>query len=197
MPVVGITGRAGSGKSTVSRILRSSGYIVIDVDRVGHIALRDHSVKDRIRGLFGDSVFDESGKIDRSVLGGMVFGNPGKMAGLNGIVWPCMKQRLVLMVRAACEKSNGKPVFVDAAVLFQAGFSEVCDKVVKIEADDEIRAGRLAERSGPEKAAKIMESQKDMENGISACDFIIGNNGSIEDLRTEVGRVACEVTGKR
>lgn len=125
--VVGVAGKLGAGKSAVARLLAESGYRVIDVDRLGHRALVTE--RDRIVDAFGRRVLDPSGRIDRRLLGPLVFGDADARRRLDAIVHPVMVRGVETLVGV---DSSG--VVVDAALLYPLGLDALCDLVLWVHA---------------------------------------------------------------
>ena len=152
IPVVGIVGGIGSGKSEVTRwVARHANVIVIDADQVGHQVLKWQNVKDALRQRFGPGIFDTSGEIQRGALARQVFGNgDGQQSArhdLERIVHPAIEQQIVDLIAAAVDDGR-QAVLLDAAVLLEAGWQRRCDAVIFIDAPDAVRQRRVAARSG-------------------------------------------------
>jgi dephospho-CoA kinase len=152
IPVVGIVGGIGSGKSAVTKwVAAKANVMVIDADKLGHEALTLDSVKSALRQRFGDVVFDQSGDISRGALARVVFGNtPEHLVArqdLEGISHPAIEARVVQLINQA-ELEGREAVLLDAAVLFEAGWQRQCDAVVFVDASDNVRQRRVAARSG-------------------------------------------------
>jgi len=137
---LGITGLAGSGKSTVSNIIRDLDYPVIDLDRVGHSILNDQKIQDHLGRCFDDSIFDRIENktfVNRKRLGNIVFNDRDKLKALNSIMWPAMYEK-VLSIKERLFKSIDI-VFLDGAIIFQAGFDKICDIIIWVDCDEQIR----------------------------------------------------------
>lgn len=140
--VVGVTGKYCAGKNAVSAILGERGYLLIDVDKLGHRALEEQ--KERVVERFGRSILDAEGRIDRRALGRIVFGRPGELRALEGIIHPAM-------VGMAAEQARGAPggrAVINAAILFQMGLDRLCDRVLWVSAPLVVRLIRGKRRDG-------------------------------------------------
>lgn len=150
IPVVGLIGGVGSGKSSVARgVAARAPVAVIDADRLGHEALREPVVKEALRQRFGSEIFDPQGEVERSRLAERVFGveNASARSDLNAIVHPEIGQRTREQIHAA-RAGGALAVLLDAAVLLEAGWDQHCDAVVFIDAKPEVRLRRVQARNG-------------------------------------------------
>lgn len=191
MVIIGITGPSGAGKGAVSAILAEKyGYKVIDADRVYHSIISAPS--DCVRELsltFGEDVLNENGGIDRKALSRKVFGeeNRDKLLILNKITHKYVISEIEKTVKK--QENNGADVCViDAPLLIEAGVDTMCDHVLAVVADKEIRAKRIAERDGiDEKAALLrINSQKPESFYSDASDFLLTNNLGVKELELSV-----------
>lgn len=146
MKVIAITGGIGSGKSTVSRMLRAMGYSVYDCDsRARQLMDSSDEIKGEIRRLIGTSAVSDAGVIDRQLIAGRVFADAALLRGLNSIVHPRVRRDLRLWIE---EHSEENVVFVETAILEESGLKEEVDDVWQVWAPEEIRVRRVMHRSG-------------------------------------------------
>ncbi|POZ88622.1 MULTISPECIES: dephospho-CoA kinase [Petrotoga] len=188
--VIGITGPAGSGKSTVSKIIKTiykNKASIIDVDRLGHEVLTYLFIKEKLKENFGDEIFDDNNNISRSKLGEIVFSNKEKLELLNQIVHPEILKKTEQIVRKISNKND--IIIVDAALLFKIGVDKLCDKIIYVDAPEELRIKRLSENRGIplERSKNIVESQdyKDYKH----YDFKIWNAGNFDQLYKEIEKI--------
>lgn len=193
--LIGITGLAGSGKSSVSDIIRKEGYPVIDLDKVGHSILNDSNIQLIIKSEFGDNILEYSfnGRyiINRKKLGNIVFNDISKLKVLNGIMWPLMRDKIIEIRNRLFKKLD--LVFLDGAIIFQAGFDDLCDKIIWIDCEDKIRLKRLAMRIGFERAEKIISSQQNMFLFKDKADLYIDNNLNEKSLEENVLLIIADI----
>ena len=154
MTVVGLIGKIGAGKTTVSNLFRNHGAMVIDADALTHDALRNESVKEQVRARFGTSVFTGN-EIDRSRLAEYVFGNQPEqknaLKDLEAIIHPRVRSGLEARLQAIAQREvvhgAGRTVVVlDVPLLVQAGLHNRCDRLIRLECEDSVRHQRLAAR---------------------------------------------------
>jgi len=163
MIIVGIVGRIAAGKSTVARALASRGAEVIDADRLAHEVLAEPDVVRAVVDRFGGEVVDGEGKVRRPVLAQAVFGPTGEhdkaLADLEAIVHPRVRRRvqqqLAEITRAQLADLGGVPqeaekvVVLDVPLLMQAGWDDLCDRLVLVECEEGERQRRLDARGWP------------------------------------------------
>ena len=174
--LIGLTGRTGSGKSSAARMLESLGCFVADCDKVAHEVLKNPAVKEELKKLFSQIIFDESGEIDRKKLGAIVFSDKNKLQLLNKIV----HSFIVEMCVALCEESGKDICFMDGSELESSGADKLCNHIVVITADEDIRLARIMARDGINKEDALNRINSQMDYGKEA--ILIENNGSEEEL---------------
>ena len=125
--VIGLTGKYCSGKNHVAGILEKNGYPILDVDALGHKVIEME--KDAIINLFGQDIIGKDGNIDRKALGAKVFGNPEKLAALEGIVHPGANRETVSWIN-----KQDKPCFINAALLHRSSVFDFLDAIIIVKA---------------------------------------------------------------
>ena len=176
---IGITGSIACGKSTVSDYLIAKGYTIIDADKLGHVALTSNDVKRKLAEKFGENIL-ENNEISRKKLGKIVFGNTENLKNLNSIIHPKIK-KLILKLQ---EKYKDEDlVFLDIALLYEANFVDLVEKVVVVYADEEVQLERLITRNSlsKEEAFKRIESQMSPQEKAALGDFVINNSYNKEE----------------
>lgn len=187
-PIIGLVGGIGSGKSLVAAELAGHGGRVINGDELGHEALRQPEIQRRIRERWGSEVFNERGEVDRRRLGTIVFADPKELRALEALSFPWIERRF----REEAEQANHDPgvrfVVLDAAVMLEAGWNRVCDRLVYIDAPRELRLQRLAEhrRWTPEDVAARERAQWPLEEKQHRAEWTLDNSGSRERLAEQV-----------
>ncbi len=154
MTVVGLIGKIGAGKTTVSNLFRNHGAVVIDADALTHDALRNEGVQEQVRARFGTSVFTGN-EIIRSRLAEYVFGNQPEqknaLKDLEAIIHPRVRIGLEARLQAIAQREVGHGagrtvVVLDVPLLVQAGLHNRCDRLIRLECEDSVRHQRLAAR---------------------------------------------------
>ena len=183
--ILGLTGSIGSGKTTIAKFFSERGFIVIDADMAGHEILEnDEFVKIEIINGFGDDILDELGNIDRQKLGDIVFGNASMLEKLNNLVHPLIIDAIKSSVRNY-KRNNKHNILVEAPLLIETDAKELVEKIIVIKTSKENIIKRLSDKYPIEKIENIMKSQMPAEEKLKYADFVIDNNGGIEDARRQ------------
>lgn len=174
-----LCGNIASGKSTVQKLLEEHGYKVLDTDKVAHELLTVNNSE-----LFLEfKKFDvfENGEFSREKLGKLVFTNKEIKQKLENILHPQIREKIKEFFE---QNQNEKYLFVGIPLLFEANMTDLFDKIIFIYADDDIRLKRLLLRNGysVEYAKARLNSQMRQEEKAQKSDYVIYNNGSIEEL---------------
>ncbi len=186
---IGLTGGIASGKSTVSRYLKEKGLVVVDADRIAH-DLYDRSFEYQ-RGVvkeFGEDILVE-GKIDRKILGGLVFKNSKKRKRLEEITQPFIFKK----VKEDLEKyRKERVVFLDIPLLFEVDpvYREdlSLDEIWLVFTSEEKQLKRLMNRDQitEEEARRKIQAQMDLRKKIELSDVILYNNKNVDFLYMQV-----------
>jgi dephospho-CoA kinase len=190
---VGLTGGIGSGKSEVLKRLKAHGATVVDADLAARKVVEPGTDGyDAVVKEFGSDVVGPDGALDRPKLGAIVFADPGRLAALNGIVHPRVG---ALMAEWADAAPEGGIVVYDIPLLVEGGADRGYAAVIVVDADEEVRYARLLANRGMsrEDAAARMAAQASRRDRLAAADYVIANNGSLEDLDQETDRVWSEL----
>jgi dephospho-CoA kinase len=192
---VGLTGTIGSGKSVVALIFEKLGVPVYFADRQAREFLGQDAVKIKLSGLFGPTVFDENGRVKRAVIAEKVFNNPKDLDALNNLIHPLIKDDFEAWLQ---EHSGVTYIIHEAAILFESGFYRDFEKVVVVDAPEELCISRVMQRDGitREQVEARMKSQWEREEKIARADYILLNDGNIMllpqvlDLHVKLNKLA-------
>jgi len=188
VPIVGLTGGIGAGKSTVAAILAELGARVIDADRIGHeVYLPGSEGFRRVVEAFGPGVVGTDGSIDRRALGALVFADPAARARLNAIVHPLIGAELQRRLVAARD-ADRRPIVIEAAIMLEAGWRGLVDRVWVVAARPEHAVARVVASRGlsaAEVERRLAAQMPDAERRRLA-DLVIENDGDPAALRREV-----------
>ncbi len=194
--VIGLTGGIGTGKSTVSQILRNKGFSVIDLDVISHKVIEFPSVVEKIVRNFGKEVLENNNDGNRTVsrekLGKIIFSNREKRFTLNSIMHPeilRIMHKKILECESKNEKEN-KIIFVEIQLLFEVQWEKEFDYILLVAAKRDIQVRRVLERDkrSEKEAWDIINSQMSLDEKRGKSDFVIENDGNIDDLNREVDK---------
>lgn len=191
MRIIGVTGGVGAGKSTIlSYMEKQYGAEVIQADLVGHQVMEPGmEAYGEILREFGEGILRDDGKIDRKILGALVFADPEKLKRLDRIVHPAVKSEILARLRRAGE-NGARCAVVEAALFLEENYDAFCDETWYIYTNEEIRRERLKESRGytDERVDQIFRSQKTHREFLSRCQVVIDNNGHAEETYQQIDR---------
>lgn len=187
--LTGLTGTTGAGKGQVCRVFADNGYAVIDADILARKAVENPLVLNLLSLHFGDDIVAD-GKLNRSLLGARAFATKEKTAMLNSITHPFISALFVEEVEKLAKTGVDKIIF-DAPQLFESKLNILCDTLIAVTADESIRKARIIKRDKltPREAEKRIAVQFSTEFFKENCDYIIENNGSIDELTEKIQKL--------
>lgn len=186
MKIVGIVGGIASGKTCAAQLFREHGAVVLDADKIGHQVLRETEIRKAAEKRWGKGIIDAEGQIDRKHLAKLVFGNKEELAFLEKLTHPHIREQILAEIDGL-RQSGVYAVILDAALLLEAGWQSMCEKIVFIETSPENREKRADDRGWTKEELIQRESQQlSLEKKRALADYTIRNNGSMEDLRQEI-----------
>ncbi|SFQ03765.1 dephospho-CoA kinase [Lachnospiraceae bacterium XBB1006] len=185
--VLGVTGGVGAGKSVVLEFLKNEYHAtILMADDIAKTLLAPGGEAIAVlKERFPATVFTGDGEIDREKMAAFIFQNPEKRAEMNGVVFPLVRQYI-------CEKiSRSAPeelVVIEAALLIEEHYDEICDVMWYIYSSEDHRRRRLMENRGYSEARirAMMKSQLTEQQFKAGCDVVIDNDGSLEDTYAQI-----------
>lgn len=182
MKLIGITGKTGTGKSTIAKILAQNlNGIYVDIDKIGHKATSDPNITKKLCSIFGNSLLDNNWNIDRKKLGNIVFSDTNKMQILTDITWEYMEHELdkILLQK--------QPFFIfDWALLPKVKYWNMCNIKILVTSDDTMRKERTLKRDHI--TPKYLEKRESATLDYSklSFDFTFDNDYSQKTMNTFV-----------
>ena len=188
MKIIGITGRSGCGKSSVTKFLAAQGYPCIDADRIAREVLQKgspclHVLQER----FGSDILDEKGELRRRLLADRAFATPEGTRFLTETTQPEILRQIESRLERAA--ASGAPfTFVDGAVIVGTPFEARCDHLLLVTAPYESSVQRICARDGitPEMARRRLDAQTPLETLRAAATAEIVNDGSLFQLENQI-----------
>jgi dephospho-CoA kinase len=193
---IGLTGGIGSGKSEALAACRRLGAAVLSTDEVVHELLGEREVRDLLVERFGAGVLPQ-GRVDRDAVAEVVFQRPEELSWLESVLFPRVGER-VARWRAGLEQADDAPevAVVEVPLLFEAGIEGIFDATVAVVADEETRRRRAEARGHRAQAGRTTRQLPQAEKARRA-DFVVRNDGSLEDLEESMRRVLTTVARER
>ncbi len=196
MLIVGLTGGVASGKTAVSRVLGEEGAYIIDADQIARELVQPHKPAwHEIIRAFGGEILQEDGSIHRKKLADRVFADPEQRKVLNQILHPRIKEEIDRRAREIGERDPEAIVVIDAPLLVELGMYHKVDRLIVVTSTQTQQMERLKERDGrsPEEALKLFSSQMPVEEKEELADFVVRNEGSIEETKKRAKEVFKEL----
>jgi dephospho-CoA kinase len=190
-PIIGILGGVCSGKSTVAAEFAKLGCKVIDADKIAHELLDRKDIRERVVGLFAETVLDSEGKIDSKKLADIVFADAEKLLFLNKIVHPFVLERTEELIEKYNRQIQVKAIVLDMPLLVEVGWEKKCDKLIFVDCKRELRIKR-AKKKGifDENQLKIRENfQISLDKKVAITDNTIDNNSGFSALAKQIADI--------
>lgn len=187
MRIIGLAGGVGSGKSTITLLLKELGATTVDLDKVGHEVLKHVDVKNQLVKHFGDKILSTDGDINRRTLGDIVYNDKEALATLNSIVHPVIDAEINEKVREY-QQQGVEVLVLEAAVMLESGRQFQVDEIWVTTASEETVLERLKDsRAFSEETVRArIKSQMSNEERAKLADVVIDNEGTLDELRQKV-----------
>lgn len=188
MYLIGLTGGIATGKSTVSAILKGYGAIIIDADLIAHQIVEPNTpVWQLIVDYLGAQIRLSDDKIDRRVLGDLVFKDNNLRRWLESVTHPAIKDEIKRQIKAA-EESGVQIVILDVPLLIEAGWQNMVDELWLIYVDEPTQLNRLMHRNNltHEQALNRIQAQMSLEVKKNYAQVLIDNSGTLEQTAIQV-----------
>ena len=185
---IALTGGIGSGKTTVSDYFRKLGVPVIDADEASHeVTQAGEPVVQKISDVFGDSVLDCDGNLNRTALRNIVFGDPESRKLLESILHPEIRRRM----NEAASRTQSPYCLFSIPLLIETTQHTSYDRILVVEASEDRRRSWLQARSDltQSEITAILSAQVSDEQRRCAADDLLINDGGIDDLHARIDRL--------
>lgn len=188
--ILGLTGGIGTGKSTVAEIFREKGVPIVCADEIAKKIIDSEKIQNQIFEIFGKNVFSED-RLDRKKLREIVFRDAESVEKLNNITHPAIIEEIKFQIS---KKKRNQLLIVDIPLLFEGNYGFLVEKVLLISAEKSIQIERTSKRDSvsEENVLNIINNQMNLEDKKKRSDYIIENNGTIEELRIKIDKLIKE-----
>jgi dephospho-CoA kinase len=191
-PFVGLTGGIGAGKSEALAALGRLGAATLSTDTVVHELYASSELREALAERWGEDAVP-GGEVDRAAVASIVFERPGEREWLEGLLWPRVGRRVAEWREEVGESDPVPPAaVVEVPLLFEAGMEGVFDATIAVTTDEVLRA-RRAEGRGHEKVDSRTSRQLSQREKAERADFVVPNDGSIEELEERLALVLKEL----
>lgn len=195
VPVIGVVGGIGSGKSLVSQAFADLGCGLIDSDQVAHKVLEHPAVIAQLVQWWGSDILNAQGQIERKKIARQVFGRPEEIAKLNALVHPKVDQHRRAQMENWASAGNIKAVIWDTPLLFEVGLDALCDYVVFVKVPWNIRLQRVSAARGwsEQELAKREKSQISLDKKEELSDYSVDNSGEVSNTLRQVHAIFSQI----
>lgn len=192
---VGLTGGIGSGKSTVSKILKDMEIPVIDADIISRDIFKIYpEITEKIKHQFGEQYFDEKGQLRRKALGDLIFKRHELRKILEDITIPFIELEINNQF-SQYNRKGCKLCVLDAPTLIEHGIHKQMDKNILVWVDIDTQVSRVKSRDkiSIEQVMDRIHSQIPLNEKRDLVDFIVDNRGSIEETKAQLKTILEEI----
>lgn len=197
IPVIGLTGVIGSGKSRVAEEFRNQCCYVIDADQQAREILERPSTLKIIQRWWGPSVVSE-GKPNRRAIADVIFKNPVQKLQFEQFIYSIMDVEREILIEHARRTPEVVAVVIDAPLLIEANVHKECDAVIVVSCSDEHRHARIQNRGWTADQLKRREDcQLSPEEKLAFADYVIENDGLAEDISPQVQSIIDQILRER
>jgi dephospho-CoA kinase len=186
--IVAVTGGMGCGQTTVCQFLEKFGAKAINADFVAKREIeRNRDVQKELKKTFGSKIFYRNGKLNNKLLARIAFSDEIKTTRLNKIVHPQMVSSIINLIEQARESGKYPIIVIDAALIYELSLEHMFDAVVVVSSRMQNRIERIKSRDklSQKEITDRIHKQLPIEEKMNWADFVIENNGSLEDLKKE------------
>lgn len=192
MKIIGITGGVGAGKSQILKYLEQAYPArIIMADNVAHkVKEKGQSCYEPLIDLLGKEVLEKNGEINKQKMAAEIFADKELLFKVNQLIHPAVKAYIRNEIEFERKKGAVKFLFIEAALLIEDHYDEICDELWYIYAEESVRAERLMKTRGYslEKIEQIMNGQLGDKEFRESCQFVINNSRGLKETFDQIDR---------
>lgn len=185
---IGVTGGIGSGKSIVCSIFERLGVPILFADQLARdISDNDPAVRMELTQLLSENAYRADGTLNRSYVASRLFSDRSIRKRVNAIVHPRVQKEIERRFELL-EGRGERLAMIEAALIYEAGLEKILDAVIVVESNEKARVQRIVGRDGitAGEVRKRMKAQLDSKKKLQKADYVVRNNGSLQELETSV-----------
>ena len=193
LPIIGIVGGIGSGKSTVASILESLGCFVADADANAKRVINEKDIQEKLVEWWGKSVVDNDGFTVSSAIAEIIFADKGERNRLESLVHPRIRKLQANQFNYA--PSNSIALVIDAPLLVESGLDSMCDAIIFVQASRAIRLERVKKRNNWDEITfdNREATQLPLDKKSQTADYVVHNKGDRASLEGQLEQVLGEI----
>ena len=193
IPIIGITGGIGSGKSFVSNLFTSFDCVVANADDNTKVVLNRPETQTTLTEWWGDEVIAEDGQTNRSFIASIVFNDEDARKQLESLVHPAVRE--LQNEQFALASEDTRALVIDAPLLLETDLHTLCDAVVFVQASDEIRLARVQETRGwdENELRRREEAQMPLDKKADSADYVIINESDQSSVMTQIKQILDDI----
>ncbi len=185
IPIIGLTGGIGSGKSTVAEAFRQHGINTVDADSASRAVVEPGMpALESIGQHFGANILQQDGCLDRAALRSIVFSDPQQKAWLESLLHPLIREWIIQQLQI----STGPYVVLESPLLFETDQHQLADTVVLVDIPEELQIERASARDSnlADQIKRIIDSQMPRQEKLSRADIVFDNSQPLETVASRV-----------
>ena len=185
IPIIGLTGGIGSGKSTVAEAFRQHGINTVDADSASRAVVEPGMpALESIGQHFGANILQQDGSLDRAALRSIVFSDPQQKAWLESLLHPLIREWIIQQLQI----STGPYVVLESPLLFETDQHQLADTVVLVDIPEELQIERASARDSnlADQIKRIIDSQMPRQEKLSRADIVFDNSQPLETVASRV-----------